>query len=109
MCLILPIFFFFQEALSRGGHIYKGVYSGWYCVSDEAYLTDDQVMDCEELGCKVRGEGGEETVEDGGVLVVQVSAESGQPVEWETEENYIFKLTAFREQLLDWVNTPPYR
>ena len=35
------------------GHIYRGAYSGWYCVSDEAYLTDDQVVDSEELGCKV--------------------------------------------------------
>lgn len=79
----------FWDTLYVNGHIYKGAYAGWYCVSDEAYLTDDQVVDSEELGCKV-------------------SLESGHPVEWGEEENYIFRLTSFRKQLLDWVCTPPY-
>lgn len=35
--------------------------------------------------------------------------ETGHLVEWSSEDNYLFKLTAFREQLLDWVNTQPYR
>ena len=39
----------------------------------------------------------------------QISIESGHVVEWSSEENYLFRLTAFRDQLLDWVNTRPYR
>ena len=27
------------------GHIYKGTYSGWYCISDEAFLVTDDVKD----------------------------------------------------------------
>lgn len=57
---------------------------------DETFLADSDVVDNTETGSKV-------------------SLESGHPVEWCSEENYIFRLTAFKEQLLDWVNTEPYR
>ncbi len=35
--------------------------------------------------------------------------ETGNVVEWSSEENYLFRLTAFREKLLEWINTKPYR
>lgn len=47
-----------QRSLCAGGHIYKDSYSGWYCVSDEAFLADDQVADSPELGSKVAREKG---------------------------------------------------
>ena len=31
--------------LYDGGHIYPGLYEGWYSVSDEAFLTPDDVME----------------------------------------------------------------
>lgn len=34
-----------QETLQSKGYIYRGKYEGWYCVSDEAFLTSDQVME----------------------------------------------------------------
>ena len=33
-----------------------------------------------------------------------MSAESGHPVEWAEEENYMFRLSTFREQLLDYLD-----
>ena len=43
----------FQSRLYDRGHIYKDSYSGWYCVSDETFLADDQITHSPELGCKV--------------------------------------------------------
>ena len=79
-----------KEQLVDEGHIYRGEYAGWYSVADETFLSDSDVADDVETGSKV-------------------SLESGHPVEWCSEENYIFRLTAFREQLLKWLNTEPYR
>ncbi len=38
-------------------------------------------------------------------IVVQVSVESGQSVEWMKEENYMFRLSEFGPQLLKWLDT----
>ena len=59
-------------------------------MADETFLSDSDVADDAETGLKV-------------------SLESGHLVEWCSEENYLFRLTAFREQLLEWINTEPYR
>jgi methionyl-tRNA synthetase len=63
----------FQRCLDRG-YIYKGSYTGQYCVSCELYVNDakpgDPCPDC------------------------------GRPTETITEENYFFKLSAFTEKLL---------
>ncbi|KAL8594803.1 hypothetical protein ACOMHN_047520 [Nucella lapillus] len=79
----------FWETLSKRGHIYKGSYEGWYCVSDEAFLTHEEVKD----GVLPQGQ------------QIKVSSASGQPVTWMKEENYMFRLTAFREQLTAWLDT----
>ena len=63
----------FQRCVDNG-YVYKGSYSGQYCVSDELYVNDakpgDPCPDC------------------------------GRPTETVTEENYFFKLSAFTERLL---------
>ncbi|XP_076454257.1 methionine--tRNA ligase, mitochondrial-like [Babylonia areolata] len=79
----------FWETLSRRGHIYKGGYEGWYCVSDEAFLTEEEVQD----GVTPDGQH------------AKVSVASGQPVVWMTEENYMFRLTAFRKELTSWLDS----
>lgn len=33
-----------------------------------------------------------------------MSSESGHLVEWTTEENYMFRLSKFGSDLLDWIN-----
>ena len=79
-----------QEQLFDEGYIYKGEYEGWYSVQDECFLANSEIADGAEPGSKV-------------------SLESGHTVEWCLEENYLFRLTAFREKLLEWINTEPYR
>lgn len=62
------------ERCKANGYVYKGTYTGQYCVFDELYVNDakpgDPCPDC------------------------------GRPTETVTEENYFFKLSAFTERLL---------
>ena len=60
----------FIQAIYANGHIYKGEYSGWYCVSCEAYYRDEELVAGD---CPVHK----------------------RPVEWLTEENYFFALSRF--------------
>jgi len=70
----------FRRCLANG-HVYKGTYSGQYCVFDELYVTDakpgDPCPDC------------------------------GRPTETVTEENYYFRLSAFQDRLLELYETQP--
>src|SRR3989475_9143376 len=59
------------------GYVYKGSYSGWYCVFDEAYAPES----------------------DPGTPVPCPLC--GRPTEWLSEESYFFKLSAFGDRLLD--------
>jgi len=65
----------------RNGYIYKGSYTGQYCIFDNLYVNDakpgDPCPDC------------------------------GRPTESITEENFFFKLSAFQEKLLDLYNAQP--
>ena len=61
--------------------IYKDKYSGWYCVQDETFLTESQL----------KTENGE-----------KFSIESGHPVEWTQEENYMFKLNEYQDEVIYW-------
>jgi methionyl-tRNA synthetase len=65
----------------KNGFIEKGSYTGQYCVFDELYVSDagpgDPCPDC------------------------------GRPTETVTEENYFFKLSAFRERLLELYKKQP--
>src|SRR5215475_10607237 len=67
----------FQELWRRirdNGYIYKGSYTGQYCVFDEMYVEVGPGEPCPECG---------------------------RPTETIKEENYFFKLSAFAEQLLE--------
>jgi methionyl-tRNA synthetase len=70
----------FQRCLDNG-FIYKGSYTGQYCVFDELYVNDakpgDNCPDC------------------------------GRPTETVTEDNYFFKLSAFTQKLLDFYEANP--
>ena len=65
------------------GYVYKGHYTGQYCVFDEAYVNDAKPGDpCPECG---------------------------RTTETVTEENYYFKLSAFQDRLLDlYMNQPDF-
>jgi methionyl-tRNA synthetase len=64
------------------GYIYKGTYTGQYCVSDELYV------DSAEPGAPCPN--------------------CGRPTETVQEENYFFKLSAFQEQLLKLYANPEF-
>jgi len=66
--------------LLESGDIYLSKYAGWYSISDEAYYTEDEIID-------VNGK--------------KVSKLSGSSVDWFEEESYFFKLSAWQNKLLD--------
>lgn len=68
------------EKLVKNNWIYKGKYSGWYCVSDEAYYTEDELV----------------KISDG-----EFKTTLGKTVEWKEEESYFFKLSKFQKILLE--------
>jgi methionyl-tRNA synthetase len=65
----------------QNGHIYKGSYTGQYCIFDNLYVNEakpgDPCPDC------------------------------GRPTETITEENFFFKLSAFQEKLLELYEQQP--
>jgi methionyl-tRNA synthetase len=65
----------------ENGYVYKGHYTGQYCIYDNAFVTEakpgDNCPDC------------------------------GRPLETVTEENYFFKLSAFEKPLLDFYRKNP--
>jgi methionyl-tRNA synthetase len=72
--------------LKAQGDIYKGTYEGFYCVSDENFLSDDVPL--EDDGCKI--------CPDCGKKAGKVS-----------EETYFFKLSAYQKPLLDFYARNP--
>lgn len=72
----------FWQELSNKGAIYKGSYSGWYSVRDEAFYTKDELD------------------EDG-------RAPTGAPVEWVEEPSYFFALSKYQDQLLEFYEKNP--
>lgn len=82
-----------KNLLREKGLIYKGKHSGWYSVTDECFYSDTQVA---------------ETAPASNPLGVRyVSLETKSPVEWTQEENYMFSLTSFRDQLLEHIKRNP--
>ncbi|MBI1954951.1 MAG: methionine--tRNA ligase [Acidobacteria bacterium] len=69
------------QAVEKAGYIYKGSYSGQYCVFDELYASEAGPGDpCPECG---------------------------RPTETVTEENYFFRLSAFQDRLLAYYEEHP--
>ncbi|XP_075986597.1 methionyl-tRNA synthetase, mitochondrial [Anticarsia gemmatalis] len=76
----------FWKKLVKEDYVYKSKYSGWYSVNDEAFVPETHVKD------EIRN--GEQ---------VKVSVESGHKVEWTEETNYMFRLSAFKTHLREWL------
>jgi len=70
--------------LLQQGDIYKGSYQGWYCVPCETFWLEADLKDGK---CP--------------------NAECGRPVEWVEEENYYFRLSAYTDRLLDYIEKNP--
>jgi methionyl-tRNA synthetase len=73
-----------QELVRRiaaAGDVYEGFYEGWYCVGCEAFKQDKDLVDGK---CPLHG-----------------------PVEWIKEKNHFFRLSAYRDQLLEHFKAHP--
>src|SRR5688500_1051077 len=70
------------QTVYDNGDIELGAYEGLYCVSCEAYYTEDDL--------------------DGGNCPIH-----GRPVELLKEENYFFKLSRYQDRLLEWYEANP--
>jgi len=60
--------------INSPGDIYQGEHSGWYCQNEETFIPENQVKNGRD--------------------------EDGHAVEWTTEKNYFFKLSAYAGRLL---------
>src|SRR6476619_1698410 len=67
-------------AMEANGDLYLDRYEGWYSVRDEAYYDESEL---------VAGEGEEKL------------SPQGTPVEWTVEESWFFRLSKYRQPLLD--------
>ncbi len=70
------------QKLYDQGYVYKGTYKGWYCVPCETYFLETDLKDGKCPDC-------------------------GRVVENVSEENYFFKLTDFRDRLLELYDKNP--
>ncbi|CCW70293.1 unnamed protein product [Phytomonas sp. Hart1] len=73
------------------GDIYLGCYKGWYSVSDESFLTQQNIADGVDKDGKP----------------CKISLESGHVVSWVEEENYMFRLSNFSDRLLEYYHSNP--
>lgn len=73
------------EQLNRNGYIYEAKHEGWYSVSDETFYPTGQIH---------------KVLDPSSGLTKIVSIETGKDVEWTSETNYHFRLSAFQEPLL---------
>ena len=68
------------KALEANGDLYLDRYEGWYSVRDEAFYDASELVD---------GEGG------------QRLSPQGTPVEWTAEESWFFRLSKYRDYLVE--------
>lgn len=71
------------QKLWEKGEIEKRLYSGWYCIPDERFWTDKEIINGNCPDCK-------------------------RPVEHIAEENYFFLMSKYQERLLKYINENPY-
>jgi len=74
------------QKLKNKGDIYKGVYEGWYCVSDENFLSEDVPL------------------EKGGY---KICPDCGKRAGIVSEDCYFFNLSAYQKPLLDFYKKNP--
>ena len=74
------------KKLEERGDLYLGRYEGWYSVRDEAFYDEKEL---------VEGAGG------------QKLSPEGTPVEWQVEESWFFRLSAYQQPLLDHIAAHP--
>lgn len=74
----------FQTLLAKG-ELYKGLYEGWYCLSDETFFPASKVG--EDRLCP--------------------NPECQKPLQWRQEESYFFRLSRYADRLRDHILSHP--
>ncbi len=64
------------ERLRETGDVYRGKYEGWYCVDDETFWPEKKILEGRCPTC-------------------------GRSVEWISEEDWFFRLSAYRDRLIE--------
>ncbi|KAJ5622227.1 Methionyl-tRNA synthetase [Penicillium herquei] len=82
---------YFWEMLKHRGYIYTSKHEGWYSVSDETFYPQTQVQNSLDPATGRKR---------------MVSIETGKEVEWSSETNYHFRLSAFQDRLLELYKRP---
>jgi methionyl-tRNA synthetase len=72
----------FLQVLKDRGDLYQGHYEGWYCLPDETFYTEDQ-------------------------LVEGACPQCGREVQFVQEDNWFFRLSAYQDRLLEHYATHP--
>jgi methionyl-tRNA synthetase len=75
------------KAMAAAGDLYLDRYEGWYSIRDEAFYDESEL---------VEGEGG------------QKLSPQGTPVEWNVEESWFFRLSNYRDYLIELNETPGF-
>lgn len=83
---------YFWHMLQERGYLYESKHEGWYCVSDETYYPESAI---------------EKRLDPSTGLAFMASQETGKEVEWTSEANYHFRLSAFKDRLLDFYKANP--
>ncbi|WEW61303.1 methionyl-tRNA synthetase [Emydomyces testavorans] len=81
---------YFWEMLSHRGYVYAGKHEGWYSVSDETFYPSNAVHATLDpaTGRKI-------------MVGTWARLQGRKEVEWASETNYHFRLSAFRDRLLN--------
>jgi methionyl-tRNA synthetase len=78
--------------LEARGYIYASKHEGWYSVSDETFYPESAI---------------EKRLDPFNGRTYMASSETGKEVEWTSEPNYHFRLSAFKENLLEFYKENP--
>jgi methionyl-tRNA synthetase len=70
------------ERLRESGDVYLGKYEGWYCVNDETFWLESKLVDGRCPTC-------------------------GREVTWISEDDWFFRLSAYRDRLLEYYARNP--
>ena len=73
------------ETLEKNNQIYLSNYEGWYSVRDEAFYSENELVN-------ING---------------NLTAPNGSPVEWLKEESYFFRLSDWQERLIKFYTDNP--
>ncbi len=72
------------EKMRASGDVYEGTYEGWYCTNDETFWPEAKLVEgrCPNPECR-------------------------RPVQWLSEKNWFFRLSAYRDRLLEHFRANP--